>query len=133
LKVTRHFALLHAIMVLGWLMVAPVPALAHAGTGPHGGPVTDAGPYYVELILKDGQLRLFAFDDKSDAPVDAKSAHGTATILIGDKKETVELAPVSGPDGNLLGGSLADAGPGTRIVVILRFPGQPSMIARFAI
>ncbi len=130
---TRRFALLHAVMILCWFMVAPVSALAHGGTGPHGGPVTDAGPYYVELILKDGQLRLFAFDDKSDAPVSAKSARGTATILIGDKKETVELEPVSGPDDNLLGGAFAAAGPGTRIVVILRFPGQPSIIARFAI
>ena len=133
MTVRAHFALLHAVLILCGFAVVPASALAHAGTGPHGGPVTDAGPYYVELILKDGQLRLFAFDDKSDAPVSAKSAHGTATVLIGDKKQTVELEPVSGPDDNLLGGSLAAAGPGARIVIILRFPGQPSMIARFVI
>jgi hypothetical protein len=131
--VRRFLAALPAVMILCWSAVVPIPALAHAGTGPHGGPVTDAGPYYVELILKDGQLQLFAFDDKSDAPVSAKSARGTATVLTGDKKETVELAPVSGADDNLLGGALAAAGPGTRIVIILRFPDQPSIIARFAI
>ena len=130
---TRYIALLPAVVVACWLLVCPLPALAHAGTGPHGGPVTDAGPYYVELIVKDGQLRLFAFDDKTDAPVSAKDAHATATVLIGDKKDTVELAPAGGADDNLLSGPLAEAGPGTRIVVIFRYPGKPTIIARFAI
>lgn len=131
---TRYIALLPAAIILCWSAISPVPALAHAGTGPHGGPVTDAGPYYVELLVKDGQLRLFAFDDKSDAPVSAKNAHGTATVLIGDKKDTVELAPAgAGQDDNLLTGPLAAAGPDTRIVIILHYPGQPSIIARFSI
>lgn len=130
---TRYIALLPAFIMLCWFALSPVAALAHAGTGPHGGPVTDAGPYYVELIVKDDQMQLFAFDDKTDAPVSAKGAHGTATVLVGDKKDTVELAPASGADGNLLSGALAAAGPGTRIVIILHYPGQPSIIARFAI
>jgi hypothetical protein len=131
--VTRYIALLPAVIMLCWSVISPTPALAHAGTGPHGGPVTDAGPYYVELLVKDGQMRLFAFDDKTDAPISAKNAHGTATVLIGDKKDTVELAPAGGADDNLFSGPLAAAGPGTRIVIILHYPGQPSIIARFAI
>ena len=130
----RHFAWLSAVLISCWSLASAAPALAHEGTGPHGGAVTDAGPYHVELIVKDGQLRLFIFDDKSGAPVSAKSAHGTATVLTGDKKDTVELAPAgAGADDNLLTGPLAAAGSGTRIVIVLRYPGKSSVIARFSI
>lgn len=130
----KQFAWLSAALISCWSLGSAAPALAHAGTGPHGGPLTDAGPYYVELLVKDGQMRLFAFDETNDAPVSAKEAHGTATVLTGDKKDTVELAPAgAGADDNLLTGPLAAAGSGTRIVIILHYPGKPSIIARFSI
>ena len=45
----------------------------------------------------------------------------------------VVIAPAGGADDNLLSGPLAEAGPGTRIVVIFRFPDKPTIVARFAI
>jgi hypothetical protein len=54
-------------------------------------------------------------------------------VLIGDQKQTVELAPEPADD-NLLAGHIAGAADGrVRIVVVLHFLGQPSIVARFAI
>jgi hypothetical protein len=118
-----------ACLVLAW------PAAAHQGTGPHGGPVTDAGPYYVELIAKEDQLRIFVFDDKTDSPVEVKQASATATVLAGQDKQTVTLQPgPPGTDDNAMVGQLAvKADSGLRIVVLIQLPGKPSIVARFAL
>jgi len=120
-----------ACLVLPWSAVAS----AHQGTGPHGGPVSDAGPYYLELIAKENQLQVFVFDDKTDGPVQTGKASATATVLAGDEKQTVTLRPEpSGADNNLMVGQLAkNAEAGMRIVVLIQFPDQPSLVARFAI
>src|SRR6266852_3964491 len=78
-----------ACLVLVW----PAAASAHQGTGPHGGPVSDAGPYYVELIAQENELRVFIFDDKTDGPVQTEKASATATVLSGEEKQTVALRP----------------------------------------
>jgi hypothetical protein len=122
-----------SFVALCWLLAAPVARAADRALGPHGGPMADTEPYNVELVLANGDIHVFAFDDKTRAPVSATTAHGTATVLIGDQKQTVELAP--GPaDDNLLAGHIAGAADGrVRIVVVLHFLGQPSIVARFAI
>lgn len=126
--VVRVFA---ACMVLVW----PALASAHQGTGAHGGPVADAGPYYVELILKENQLRVFVFDDKTDQPVQIGEASATATILVGQEKQAVTLRPGPADAGeNMMVGQLKkNAGANTRIVVLIQFPGEPSIVARFAL
>jgi hypothetical protein len=120
-----------ACLVLVWSAVVS----AHQGTGPHGGPVSDAGPYYIELIAKENQLQVFVFDDKTDGPVQTGKASATATVLAGDEKQTVTLQPgPSGADDNLMVGQLAkNAETGMRIVVLIQFPDRPSLVARFAI
>jgi len=122
--------MLVACLVLVWSAVAS----AHQGTGPHGGPVSDAGPYYIELIAKENQLRIFVFDDKTDGPVQTGQASATATVLAGEEKQTVTLRPEpSGSDDNVMIGQLAkNAEAGMRIVVLIQFPDQPSLVARFA-
>jgi len=122
--------MLVACLVLVWSAVAS----AHQGTGPHGGPVSDAGPYYIELIAKENQLRIFVFDDKTDGPVQTGQASATATVLAGEEKQTVTLQPEpSGSDDNVMIGQLAkNAEAGMRIVVLIQFPDQPSLVARFA-
>jgi hypothetical protein len=120
-----------ACLVLVW----PALGSAHQGTGAHGGLVTDAGPYYLELILNENQLRVFVFDDKTDGAVHTAEASATATVLAGQEKQDVTLRPgPPGTDDNVMVGQLektADAV--TRIVVLIRFPGKPSIIARFAL
>lgn len=120
---------LTAYLALAW------PAAAHQGTGPHGGPVTDAGPYYIELIAKDNQLRVFVFDDKTDNPVEVNEASATATVLAGEEKQTVKLQPgPAGADEKAMVGQLGmKADAGLRIVVLIQLPGKPSIVARFAL
>jgi hypothetical protein len=123
--------ILAAYLVIAW----PAIGVAHQGTGPHGGPVTDAGPYYVELVAKENQLRVFVFDDKTDAPVETREASATATVLAGQEKQTVAMQP-GPPDagGNVMVGQLAtSADAGLRIVVLIQLPGKPSIVARFAL
>jgi len=120
-----------ACLVLVWSAVAS----AHQGTGPHGGPVSDAGPYYIELIAKENQLQVFVFDDKTNSPVQTGKASATATVLAGEEKQTVTLRPgPPGADDNVMIGQLAkNAEAGMRIVVLIQFPDRPSLVARFAI
>jgi hypothetical protein len=119
-----------ACMALAW----PVIAFAHQGTGPHGGPVTDAGPYFVELVAKEKQLRVFVFDDKTDSPVEIGGASATATVVAGQEKQTVTLQPGPPGDDNVMVGQLVgiNAETGLRIVVLIHLPGKPSIVARFA-
>ena len=77
-----------SFVTLCWLLAAPVARAADPALGPHGGPMADTEPYNVELVLANGDIHVFAFDDKTRAPVSATTAHGTATVLIGDQKQT---------------------------------------------
>src|SRR5262245_9081808 len=71
-------------LLLAFLMfLLPGTALAHEGNGPHGGPAVDAGPYFVELVTKDGQIRVFVYNEADAKPADMKTVKGTATVLLG--------------------------------------------------
>jgi hypothetical protein len=113
----------------------PAIALAHQGKGPHGGLVSDAGSYYVELVAKEKQLQVFVFDDKTDGPVKVKGASATATVLVGQEKQTVTLHPAPpDTDDNVMVGQLGtSAAAGMRIVVLIHLPDKPSVVARFAL
>ena len=105
---------------------------AHEGKGPHGGVVTDAGSYYVELVAKEKQLQVFVFDDKTDSPVQTKEATATATVLAGEEKQTVTLQPGT-DDKAMVGQMAASAAAGMRIVVLIHLPDKPSVVARFVL
>lgn len=104
---------------------------AHEGKGPHGGPVSDAGAYYVELVAKEKQLQVFVFDDKTNSPVETKGANATATVLLGTEKQTVTLQP--GSDNAMVGELAANAAAGMRVVVLIHLPDKPAVVARFAL
>lgn len=124
------------ILIAVLVFLCPAAALAHTGKGPHGGPLADAGPYYVELLVKGSELRIFVFDDKTSAPVGTAGATGTAVVLIGQKEAKVALQPAAGQQaagGEMDGKAPAAVGAGARIVVLVKMPGKPSVVARFAI
>ena len=123
--------ILAACLMLGW----PATVFAHEGPGPHGGPTTDAGDYYMELVVNENQLRVFLFEQKGDAPVGIKEAKGRATVLVGQEKATIALEPgKSDGDGNMMVGQIGlTAGAGSRIVVVIEFPGKPAAVGRWAI
>ncbi len=115
-------------------LVFPSVLLAHDHASPHGGRSVDAGPYFVELVLESGQIKIFVYNDATEKPESMKAAKGTATVLLGQQREVAQLQPdQSEKDGNLLSGKLAlTPASGMRIVVQLQVPGQQSIVARFA-
>jgi hypothetical protein len=123
--------ILAVCLMLAW----PSTVFAHEGPGPHGGPTTDAGDYYMELVVKEKELKVFLFEQKGDAPVVIKDAKGRATVLVGQDKETIVLEPVvSDADAHTMVGKLGvNAGAGSRVVVVVEFPGKPAAVGRFAI
>jgi hypothetical protein len=121
-------------LVLAMAVAAAAPlALAH-GTGPekahHGGKVVVAGHDHLELVVGDGDVTLYVRDG-SDAPESVQGAVGTATVLVGGKRETIALVP---QQGNVLKGrGTFVAAPGLKVVVSLTLPGHERLTARFAL
>ena len=123
------------IVILLLAILFPTVLLAHDRPGPHGGPGVDAGPYFVELVANDGVAEIFVYMDDTMKPASMKGTKATATVLVGQQREVVQLQPdPDEKDGNPLAGKLTlKPGPGTRVVVQLQIPGQPSVSARFAL
>jgi hypothetical protein len=115
-------------------ILVPTALFAHEGPGPHGGQRVDAGPYDIELVTDQGQLKVFVYNHETEKPENIKAGKGTATVLLGQQRETVTLQPdAAEKDGNLLTGKLTvTPGPGLRVVVQLQIPGRPAIVARFA-
>jgi FlaG/FlaF family flagellin (archaellin) len=118
--------------LVGVLLLSAVTAVAHEGKGPHGGPVADAGKFFVELVTASDQLQVYVFEDASGNPVSVKGAKGTAILLVGDQKETVTLAPTD-DDKNLTGKAAVVPTAGARVVVMIQLADQPSIVGRLAL
>lgn len=87
---------LKGIALAGSILAATV-ALAHekGNKGPHGGAVTHAGKYHVELVAKGTAVDVFVTDAK-DKPVSANGMKATAILLVGRKSQRVTLTPAEG-------------------------------------
>lgn len=124
-------------MLFAALLAAPLPALAqgHApgghshARGPNGGQVNEIGTTHVELVARDGELRLFVLDAQ-DRPISARGATGSAIVQAGGRQQTLRFE--SGPDDAYLvaRGDFA-AARGMRVVASVALAGQPSRQARF--
>jgi hypothetical protein len=80
------------------LAAAAVAAHAHgtgSAKGPHGGAVTHAGNYHVELVTKGTTVDVFVTDAK-DRPVPAKGMQATALLVVKGKPQRVTLEPAEG-------------------------------------
>ena len=72
-------------------LVFALPAFAHeAENGPHGGRVTEAGIYHVELVAKNDLIEVF-LTDASSKPVSAAGFKGVAIIVVDGKSARVTL------------------------------------------
>ena len=120
------------VLILVGLWLCATAAAAHEGKGPHGGPVADAGKFYVEVIAAKDQLQVYVYDDATGKPVAVKDAHATAVLLAGTQKETVTLMPDK--DDNELSGKTSEAATaGARVVVVIEMANQPSIVARIVL
>ena len=122
-------------ILLAALVAAPLPALAqgghsHAhGKGPNGGQVEEIGSTHVELVARDGELRLYVLDAQ-DRPVSTRGATGTAILQAEGRQQVLRFEP--GPDDAYLA-ARGDfrAVRGLRVVASVALPGQATRQARF--
>lgn len=123
---TRRIAALLAL-VLAAPVLAHDDATLDAMATPHGGQLRMAGPYHFELVVGEGQLRVY-LSDHADKAVPSQGVSGNAVVLSGGKS-TVPLAPAGE---NLVQGVGAfAAAPDMKVVVSLSFPDGKSWQARF--
>ncbi|SOR30644.1 conserved protein of unknown function; putative exported protein [Methylorubrum extorquens] len=86
-------------------LLAATTVCAHETSGQHGGRVTDAGKFHVELVAKGETVEVF-LSDGEQKPVAAAGFKGTAILVVGGKPARVPLEPA---DGNRLSGKAAVA------------------------
>ena len=126
----RIFAGLSALVI-----AAPVRALGqgHSHThapGPNGGKIGELGNTHVELVARDGELRLYVLDAQ-DKPTSARGTSGSAIVQAGGRNQTLRFEP--GPGDAYLVARGEFAAKGARVVASVVLPGQPSRQARFAL
>lgn len=99
-------------------------------SSPHGGQVRAAGPYHLELVVKDGEMVLHV-TDHTGQEISTAGGEGKANIQQ-DKagsKITVKLEP---SQNNMFTGRCdAQINPETAIVVFVKLPEQDAYAARF--
>ena len=112
------------------LLALPARARAHGNTtGPHGGPIGEAGSTHVELVARDVEIRIHVLDAQ-DRPATERGASGSAVVQSGGRNHAIRLE--MGPDDAYLVGRGEFAARGARVVATLTLPGQPQRSVRFA-
>jgi hypothetical protein len=98
------------------------PVFAHDGHGkPHwGGVVADAEIFQAELVIQDGQAKLYLSLHADMLPV--QGATGKLTLLSGHKKEELELKQVAY---SVLGATTSfKSSKGVKAVAVVTMPGK---------
>ena len=115
-------------LLIGVLLIWPGSGWAHDAKGPHGGRITDAGPYHVELVVKSAVVDVF-ISDAGEKPVATTGFKGTAILVAGGKSQRVVLEPVDGA--RLSGSAMAALPDQPRGVVQLTAPDGKTIQGRF--
>lgn len=117
---------LTAIALSGLLLSAP--AFAHEGAGNHGGRITDAGKYHVELVTRNQTVEVYLLDE-SEKPMPATGFKGTAILVVNGKPARIALTPAS--DKMLEGKSAVDLGNTPKGAVQLTAPDGSTASGKF--
>ena len=91
--------MLRKLVFLAAVLAASVVS-AHETKGQHGGRVTDAGKFHVELVAKGDGVDVFV-SDADQKPVPAMGFKGTAILVVAGKPARI---PLEAADGNRLSG-----------------------------
>ena len=96
----------------------------------HGGQVRAAGPYHLELVVKDGELVLHV-TDHADNEIKTIGGEGKASIQLdkAGRKITVKLEPSQ--NYMFTGSGEFQINPETVIVVFVKLPEKDAYAARF--
>ena len=115
-------------LLAGALLISVGSAWAHDAKGKHGGRVTDAGSYHVEMVVKSDVVDVL-ISDASEKPVAISGFKGTAILVVDGKSQRVVLTPV---EGTRLSGSATAALPDQpKGVVQLTGPDGKTIQAKF--
>ena len=118
------------ILLLAFLAVASAPARADTKPGPNGGVIGDIGNRHIEMLARDGEIRVWVLDAQ-DRPVPAAGASGSLIILAQGRQQTIRLEPAEGGAFLLARGDFR-ADRAMRVVATMTLPGQPQRQGRFA-
>ncbi len=119
------------VLAAALLAASALPALAHGETerGPNGGRIADVGDKHVELLARDGEIRVWVLDS-GNRPQSAAGTTGSLIVQAGGRQQTVRLEPAEG-GAYLVGRGDFQAARGMRVVASLTLPGQPQRQARY--
>jgi hypothetical protein len=115
-------------LILAAGLLATSAVRAHEATSQHGGRVTDAGRFHVELVAKGETVDVFV-SDAGQKPLPAVGFKGVAILLVGGKPARVALEPA---DGNRLSGRAeVNLGENPRGAVQITGPDGTSASGKF--
>jgi hypothetical protein len=119
------------ILLLAFLAVSAGPALAHGEgkRGVNGGVIGDLGDRHVEMLARDGEIRVWMLDAQ-DRPVPAAGASGTLIVLAQGRQHTIRLEAAEG-GAYLVGRGDFRAERAMRVVATMILPGQAQRQGRF--
>ena len=119
------------ILLAAFLAVSAGPALAHGEgkRGANGGVIGDLGDRHVEVLARDGEIRVWLLDAQ-DRPVPATGAAGSLVVLAQGRSQTIRLEPAEGGAFLVARGDFR-ADRAMRVVATMTLPGQPQRQARF--
>jgi hypothetical protein len=115
-------------LLIGALLISSGAAWGHDVKGRHGGRITDAGAYHVEMVVKSDTVDVF-ISDQSEKPVAVSGFKGTAILVAGGKSQRVVLAPAEGA--RLSGSATAPLPDQPKGVVQLTTPDGKTIQAKF--
>lgn len=108
----------------------PAAALAHEGArGANGGLIGELGDRHIELLARDGEIRVWVLDAQ-DRPVSPAGTTGSLIVLAQGRQQTLRLEPGEGGTYLVARGDFR-AAPGMRVVANMTFPGLAARQARF--
>lgn len=119
------------------LFALPIPAWAHSNEhlatlkGAHGGMLRMAEMYHFELVIKDGEARVWV-TDHGDAPQSTKGAVGTLRFVNGNDAFSVYMAP-TGSNELVVKDARIKAMKSARLVLTVSMNGEAPLQARFAL
>lgn len=119
------------ILLLAFLAVSAGPALAHGEgkRGANGGVIGDIGDRHVEVLARDGEIRVWVLDAE-DRPVSAQGASGSLIVLAQGRSQTIRLEPAEGGAYLVARGDFR-AERAMRVVATMTLPGQAQRQGRF--
>lgn len=97
-------------------------------TAPHGGQVSTVQKYQYELVVKADEVSVYV-TDHGGKKIDTRGATGTATLLSGKSKASVQLTPAG--DNQMKGSGKFELAPDMKVVVSIALAGQAALQGRF--